>query len=134
MKLIRSHKLTVLLVVFSSIIARASTARTYVSVNGNDGNTGIGCPVTAPCRSFVAALGVTSPYGEIVAVDSGDYSPVTITQSVTIKAGCQHLFSVGRCHHDFRSRSRQYRGSPRAEREWVQYGIFWNSLYRWRSA
>ena len=86
MKLIRSHKLTVLLVVFSSILARASTARTYVSVNGNDGNTGIGCPVTAPCRSFGAALGVTNPYGEIVAVDSGDYSPVTINQSVTIKA------------------------------------------------
>ena len=86
MKLIRSRKLTVLLVIFSSILARASTARTYVSVNGNDGNTGIGCPVTAPCRSFGAALGVTNPYGEVVAVDSGDYFPITITQSVTIKA------------------------------------------------
>jgi len=85
MKFIRSHKFTIVLVVFSSILARASV-RTYVSVNGNDGNTGIGCPVTAPCRSFGAALGVTNPYGEIVAMDSGDYSPVTITQSVTIKA------------------------------------------------
>jgi Right handed beta helix region len=85
MEPIRSHKLAVLLVLFSSILAHAS-ARTYVSVNGNDANTGIGCPVTAPCRSFGAALGVTNPFGEIVAVDNGDYAPVTITQSVTIQA------------------------------------------------
>jgi Right handed beta helix region len=86
MEPIRSYKLTVLLVLFSSILAHASSARTYVSVNGNDSNTGIGCPVTAPCRSFGAALGVTNPFGEIVAVDNGDYAPVMVTQSVTIQA------------------------------------------------
>lgn len=85
MEPVRSHKLTVLLVLFSSILAHAFP-RTYVSVNGNDGNTSMGCPVTAPCRSFGAALGVTNPFGEIVAVDNGDYAPVTVTQSVTIQA------------------------------------------------
>lgn len=85
MKPIRSHKLTVLLVLFSSILVHAFP-RTYVSVNGNDSNTSIGCPVTAPCRSFGAALGVTDLFGEIVAVDNGDYAPVTVTQSVTIQA------------------------------------------------
>lgn len=74
-----------LLVLFSSILAHAFP-RTYVSVNGNDSNTSMGCPVTAPCRSFGAALGVTDPYGEIVAVDTGDYAPFTVTQSVTIQA------------------------------------------------
>jgi len=86
MNFLRIHKLTILLFLFSSITAHASAARTYVSVNGSDANTGIGCPAGSPCRSFGAALGVTSPYGEVVAVDSGDYAPVTITQSVTIKA------------------------------------------------
>ena len=85
MKILSSRKLFALLFLFSSLLAHAFP-RTYVSVNGNDGNTGLGCPVTAPCRTFGAALGVTNPYGEIVAVDSGDYSPVTITQSVTIQA------------------------------------------------
>ena len=81
----RSHKLRVLLVLFSSVVSSIlahASARTYVSVNGNDGNAGIGCPVTAPCRSFGAALGVTNPFGEIVAVDNGDYAPVTVTQSL----------------------------------------------------
>jgi hypothetical protein len=85
MKILPWRKLFVLVFFFSSLLAHA-WPRTYVSVNGNDGNTGLGCPATAPCRSFGAALGVTNFYGEIVAVDSGDYPPVTITQSVTIKA------------------------------------------------
>ncbi len=85
MNLMLGRKLSILLLLFSSMCVYASS-RTYVSVNGSDGNAGVGCPVTAPCRSFGAALGVTDPYGEIVAVDSGDYAPVTITRSVTIRA------------------------------------------------
>jgi parallel beta helix pectate lyase-like protein len=79
-------KLTILLFLFLSMLAHATSQKTYVSVNGNDGNTSVSCPATAPCRSFGSALGVTSPYGEVVAMDSGDYAPVTITQSVTLKA------------------------------------------------
>ena len=60
MNFLRTHKFTILLFLFSSITAHASAARTYVSVNGSDANTGIGCPAAAPCRSFGAALGVTS--------------------------------------------------------------------------
>lgn len=85
MEPIRSYKLAVILALFFSSLAHAFP-RTYVSVNGNDSNTTIGCPVTAPCRSFGAALGVTNPFGEIVAADTGDYAPVTVTQSVTIQA------------------------------------------------
>lgn len=86
MNILRSHRLALLLFLFSSLLARASAAKTYVSVNGNDGNASVSCPAATPCRSFNTALSVTSPYGEIVAVDSGDYDPVTVTQSVTIKA------------------------------------------------
>lgn len=86
MKLFRSLKLSILLFCFSPLLAQTSSPRTYVSVNGNDGNAGIGCPVAVPCRSFGAALGVTNSYGEVVAVDSGDYAPFTVTQSATLKA------------------------------------------------
>ena len=72
--------------VLVSIMAHASNFRTYVSVAGNDGNAGMGCPANAPCRNFNAALGVTFPHGEVVALDSGDYMPATVNQSVTIKA------------------------------------------------
>ena len=72
--------------VFASVMAHAVSFRTYVSVAGNDGNTSMSCPANAPCRSFNAALSVTFPHGEVVALDSGDYMPVTVTQSATIKA------------------------------------------------
>ena len=78
-------RITILLVLFSSILVHANQV-TYVSVNGNDSNTSMGCPATAPCRSFGAALGVTNYFGEILVVDSGDYAPFTVTQSVTIQA------------------------------------------------
>src|SRR5205085_10841546 len=71
--------------VFASVMAHAVSFRTYVSVAGNDGNTSMSCPANAPCRSFNAALSVTFPHGEVVALDSGDYMPVSVTQSATIK-------------------------------------------------
>ncbi|PYP91570.1 MAG: hypothetical protein DMG65_06950 [Candidatus Angelobacter sp. Gp1-AA117] len=64
----------------------ASPYRTYVSVNGNDSNASSGCQQIAPCRNFNIALGVTASHGELVALDSGNYMPFNITQSVTIKA------------------------------------------------
>ena len=64
----------------------ASPYRTYVSVNGNDSNMTMGCQQIAPCRNFQAALNVTTPHGEVTALDSGDYMPFNINQSVTIKA------------------------------------------------
>ena len=86
MTILHNPKLAILLLLSFSVLAHASAGKTYVSVNGNDVNAAASCPATAPCRSFNAALTVTNPYGEIVAVDSGDYAPVTITQSVTMKA------------------------------------------------
>lgn len=66
--------------------AAASAQRTFVSVAGNDANAASNCGIGAPCRSFGAALPVTSSGGEIVVLDSGGYGRVTIDRSVAIVA------------------------------------------------
>jgi hypothetical protein len=57
--------------------------RTYVSGTGNDGNA---CTVSSPCRSFSAALALTTAGGEIYALNSANYGTVTINKAVTINA------------------------------------------------
>ncbi len=58
--------------------------RTFVSAaTGADINP---CTRPLPCRSFAAALPATDAGGEIIAVDSGGYGPVTIAQAVSIIA------------------------------------------------
>lgn len=66
--------------------ASASVGRSFVSTAGSDANAATNCTPTAPCRTFTAALGVTSAGGEIIALDSGGYGPFTVTQSVTVVA------------------------------------------------
>jgi hypothetical protein len=64
------------------------TGRAFVSTTGVDSNTSVNCSLTAPCRSFAAAMTVINSGGEIVVLTSGGYgpAPVTIAQSVTIEA------------------------------------------------
>jgi hypothetical protein len=59
----------------------AAIQRTFVSTSGNDANP---CTRADPCRNFQAALVNTLAGGEVVALDSGGYGPVTIDKSVTI--------------------------------------------------
>ena len=40
--------------------------------------------MTLPCRNFNAAVGVVNAGGEVVALDSGGYGPVTISKAVTL--------------------------------------------------
>lgn len=61
----------------------ATAQRTFVASTGSDSNP---CSVTAPCRSFGAAILQTNPVGEIVVLDSAGYGRVTIGKSVTIVA------------------------------------------------
>ncbi len=63
--------------------ASATTAYTYVASYGNDENA---CTLAAPCRTLTEALTQTSSGGEVLVLDSGDYDPVSITQSVSIIA------------------------------------------------
>ena len=63
--------------------ARAAQ-RTFVSaVGGHDANP---CSRAMPCRSFGAAIALTDAGGEVVALDSGGYGPVTIDSSVALIA------------------------------------------------
>ena len=64
-------------------LAVGSQIRTFVASTGSDANP---CSRTAPCRTFGAALTQTASGGEIVALDSGGYGAVVISQAVTIVA------------------------------------------------
>jgi hypothetical protein len=63
--------------------ASASAQRTFVASYGNDANP---CSRTQPCRSFSAALAQAIGGGEVIALDSAGYGPITITQSVSVIA------------------------------------------------
>jgi parallel beta helix pectate lyase-like protein len=58
--------------------------RTFVSsATGNDANL---CTRALPCRNFAAALPLTDLNGEVIAIDSGGYGLVIITQAVSLIA------------------------------------------------
>ncbi|MEO8134362.1 MAG: CHRD domain-containing protein [Betaproteobacteria bacterium] len=57
--------------------------RTFVSTGGSDANN---CALLTPCRGFGAAVTAVAAGGEVIALDSGGYGPVTVTKSVTITA------------------------------------------------
>ena len=57
--------------------------RTFVSGSGSDLNP---CTHDQPCRSFNAAIAVTTPGGEVIAVDSAGYGQATITTAINLVA------------------------------------------------
>ena len=61
----------------------ATTQRTFVAAGGNDANP---CSLTAPCRSFAAAIVQTTTGGDVVVLDSAGYGAVVVTKSVAITA------------------------------------------------
>src|ERR1700751_3123315 len=61
----------------------ASSPLTFVSFEGLDTNP---CSRTSPCRSFAAAIAVTSAGGTVIVLDSAGYGPFTISQSVSVIA------------------------------------------------
>jgi hypothetical protein len=71
---------------FATIVMHGQAARTFVSggTNANDSNA---CSNAAPCRTFAAAIANTSAGGEIDALDTAEYGPVTITKAITIDGG-----------------------------------------------
>lgn len=64
--------------------AAQAVPQAFVKSDGDDGNTGAGCPVVSPCRTFAAALTVVNDGGDLIALDTEDFGPVTIKQSVSI--------------------------------------------------
>jgi hypothetical protein len=76
---IRRAALSVVVTLIS--ITASAQQRTFVSTAGTDNPT---CSRTAPCRNFAAAVAAVVDGGEVVALDSGGYGPVTIDKSVSI--------------------------------------------------
>ena len=74
--------------------AHGQVNRSFVSTAGSDANTITSCTFAAPCRNFAAAISITNPGGEVVALDSGGYgnggNTTTINKAVTIDAANVH--------------------------------------------
>jgi hypothetical protein len=56
-------------------------ARTFVASYGNDAYP---CTFGSPCRNFQQAVNVVDPGGEVTAIDSAGFGPISISKSVTI--------------------------------------------------
>ena len=62
--------------------AFAQAGRSFVSAGtGSDANP---CTRSLPCRSFGAALATTVAGGEVIALDSGGYGPISINKAISI--------------------------------------------------
>lgn len=75
-----------------STSAYAQLSRTYVSGTGSDSNN---CSRTSPCATWNAALAATAAGGYITALDSGDFGPMAIAQSVTVDGGAGTAIADG---------------------------------------
>jgi hypothetical protein len=71
---------TALTCLFASAPAHAR-ARTFVASYGNDANP---CTFGSPCKTFQQAVNVVDPGGEVTAIDSAGFGPISIGKSVTI--------------------------------------------------
>jgi hypothetical protein len=76
-------RIAVLLMMLAFASASPAAQRTFVASTGLDANP---CSISAPCRSFCAAVAHTDINGEIIVLDSAGYGAVTITKSVSIIA------------------------------------------------
>jgi len=85
-KLMRLILIASFVMMFSAVSTQAITSRAFVSSTGNDANTATNCGQSAPCRTFASAISVVSSGGELIALDSSGYGPVTVNQSITIAA------------------------------------------------
>jgi hypothetical protein len=85
-----SYLLAAALVLGASGAAVAQPSRTFVASTGSDTNAGTGCARTAPCRSFGAAIGAVAAGGEVVALDTAGYGPMTINKAVTVTSEAIH--------------------------------------------
>jgi len=66
---------------FAATDAIAVAQRTFVASYGSDANL---CKIAAPCRTLAPAVAQTQDGGEVIVLDSAEFGPVTITQSIAI--------------------------------------------------
>jgi len=78
--------LTLLITAFVCLLSAAPAQaaqrdRVFVASYGSDSNP---CTFGSPCKTFQAAVNAVAAGGEVTAIDSAGFGPVTIIQSVTI--------------------------------------------------
>lgn len=64
--------------------AQGATLRAFVASTGNDANAATNCAQSAPCRTFAGAFPTVTAGGELIALDSSGYGPLTINKAITI--------------------------------------------------
>src|SRR5262245_22201452 len=74
------------MLVFTLAMASLAEAypQTFVSTSGNDASAT--CDRTNPCRTFNVAAQRTDAWGDIIALDSGEYGAFSITRSMSVTA------------------------------------------------
>src|ERR1700758_1197202 len=61
--------------------AQAQRDRVFVASYGNDSNP---CTFGSPCKTFQQAVNVVDAGGEVTAIDSAGFGPISITKAVTV--------------------------------------------------
>ena len=85
MKLMQGFLTASLLIMISAVATQATVLRAFVSSTGNDANAASNCPQTTPCKTFAGAFPVVTPGGELIALDTSGYGPLTsINKAITI--------------------------------------------------
>src|SRR3712207_3371331 len=80
---IRPTSLIVFTLACTAMAYAQGPQRTFVSADPGVADNAA-CSRTQPCRNFAPALAVVAAGGEVVALTSGGYGPVTINKSVTL--------------------------------------------------
>src|SRR5215472_2533290 len=62
-------------------VSAHARARVFVASYGNDANP---CTFGSPCKTFQQAVNVVDAGGEVTAIDSAGFGPISINKSVTI--------------------------------------------------
>jgi hypothetical protein len=67
--------------------------KVYVATFGNDGNP---CDTfSQPCRTWLGAISKAGPSGVVLALDSGDFGTIDISQPIIIDGGAHGAFATG---------------------------------------
>lgn len=92
MKINRLLFLTMAVLFCAAVTSSATINHTWVSGAGSNTNP---CTFTEPCATFARALTQTAEGGIVTVKDTGDFGPMTITQSVTIDGNLGSITSTG---------------------------------------
>ena len=84
MKLTLTTLAASLVIMTFAAAAQATVLRAFVSSTGNDVNIGANCVQATPCKTFAVAIGAVTAGGELIALDTSGYGPVTINKAITI--------------------------------------------------